>query len=83
MEAQTPSSEHWVESAPPTRSHTPSSVHSQHEVKSHPDHFGLSDKSNSSPPSAVAGLVAENSNLGNLLRSVEHERERQLMHAAR
>jgi hypothetical protein len=29
LEAQTPGSEQWVESAPPTRSHTPSSVHSQ------------------------------------------------------
>ena len=28
LEAQTPGSEQWVESAPPTRSHTPSSVHS-------------------------------------------------------
>ena len=28
LESQTPGSEQWVESAPPTRSHTPSSVHS-------------------------------------------------------
>lgn len=69
MEAQTPSSEHWVESAPPTRSHTPSSIHSQHDAKSHADHF-VSDKSNVTPTAT---------NLGNLLRSVEHERERQLL----
>ncbi|TRY61057.1 hypothetical protein TCAL_07968 [Tigriopus californicus] len=33
VEAQTPSSEHWVESAPQTRSHSPSSIHSQPDIK--------------------------------------------------
>jgi len=69
-EAQTPSSEHWMESAPPTRSHTPSSIHSQHDVK--PPHFSSehflsmsagsgNDKSHSAvtqppPPSAASAV---------------------------
>lgn len=62
-EAQTPSSEHWMESAPPTRSHTPSSIHSQHDVK--PPHFSSEhflsmsnpDKSHSAAAAAAAAAT--------------------------
>jgi len=62
-EAQTPSSEHWMESAPPTRSHTPSSIHSQHDVK--PPHFSSEhflsmsnpDKSHSVAAAAAAAVT--------------------------
>lgn len=70
LEAQTPSSEHWMESAPATRSHTPSSIHSQHDVKppQFVEHF-MTDKSNSSPPT---------NNFTGLLRSAERVREREM-----
>uniref|UniRef100_A0A0K2TVH0 Uncharacterized protein n=1 Tax=Lepeophtheirus salmonis TaxID=72036 RepID=A0A0K2TVH0_LEPSM len=58
MEAQTPSSEHWGGSAPPTRSHSPSSIHSQQDVKPpFSEHFLASEKNaiprtpHSPPPS--------------------------------
>jgi len=86
-EAQTPSSEHWMESAPPTRSHTPSSIHSQHDVK--PPHFSsehfLSMSNDKSHPAtqhpSVAhsnSSVSSNNGFTGLLRSAEREREREL-----
>lgn len=87
-EAQTPSSEHWMESAPPTRSHTPSSIHSQHDIK--PPHFSSehflsmsNEKNHSTQPSQTQAIqqppaMAHTSNgFSGLLRSVERERELQ------
>jgi len=86
-EAQTPSSEHWMESAPPTRSHTPSSIHSQHDVK--PPHFSSehflsmsNDKSHPGATQQVGPAMAHSSSTNNgfsgLLRSAEREREREI-----
>jgi len=90
-EAQTPSSEHWMESAPPTRSHTPSSIHSQHDVK--PPHFSSehfmsmsSDKSHASQQQAAPAssqqpqpaMAHTNNGFSGLLRSAERERELQM-----
>lgn len=61
-EAQTPSSEHWMESAPATRSHSPSSIHSQQDVKpSHlsTEHFmSMSSNNDKSAVSATTPIVA-------------------------
>lgn len=83
-DAQTPSSEHWMESAPPTRSHTPSSIHSQHDVK--PPHFSSehflsmsNDKSHSAQqPISQPAMAHSNASFSGLLRSVEREREREI-----
>jgi uncharacterized C2H2 Zn-finger protein len=55
-EAQTPSSEHWMESAPATRSHSPSSIHSQQDVK--PPHFSSEHFMSMSKQEPVNGSVA-------------------------
>jgi hypothetical protein len=75
-----------MESAPATRSHTPSSVHSQHDVKPHhfaPEHFlsSSTEKSQQAIPSvasAVAAAVTGSNGFNGLLRSAEREREREL-----
>eukprot|EP00096_Caligus_rogercresseyi_P009716 TRINITY_DN334_c1_g1_i1.p1 TRINITY_DN334_c1_g1~~TRINITY_DN334_c1_g1_i1.p1 ORF type:complete len:653 (-),score=140.48 TRINITY_DN334_c1_g1_i1:2088-4046(-) len=54
VEAQTPSSDHWGGSAPPTRSHTPSSIHSQQDVKpTFSDHFLSSEKNHAREPHSL------------------------------
>lgn len=82
-DAQTPSSEHWMESAPATRSHTPSSIHSQHDIKPpqfNTEHFlsmsasanaNAGDKNNHSTPIAAH----TNNGFNGLLRNAERERD--------
>ena len=79
-DAQTPSSEHWMESAPATRSHTPSSIHSQHDIK--PPQFNTEhflSMSNSTPNAGDkrehSTPVAAHTNNGfnGLLRGAERE----------
>ena len=68
-DSHTSGSEHWAESAPPTRSHTPSSVHSQHDIKpqlASTEHF-------------LAAAHSANEKSGNFLLNVANrERESQL-----
>ena len=84
LEAQTPGSEQWVESAPPTRSHTPSSVHSHttgSAVTQGVDHFMTNNGGTSSSVIATNndkvspnGINFPNSNF---LLNVAREREAQ------
>ena len=84
LEAQTPGSEQWVESAPPTRSHTPSSVHSHttgSAVTQGVDHFMTNNGGTSSSVIATNndkvspnGINFPNSNF---LLNVPREREAQ------
>jgi len=83
LEAQTPGSEQWVESAPPTRSHTPSSVHS-HTTGSATapgvDHFMTSNggvSGNISTTNDKASPNGINFANGNFLLNVAREREAQ------
>ena len=84
MEAQTPSSEHWVESAPQTRSHTPSSVHSHTAASaavSGSDHFMTNI--NNGVSSGTGGIINDkvsppgiNFSPGNFMLNVAANRER-------
>ena len=84
MEAQTPSSEHWMESAPQTRSHTPSSVHSHTPGSAAPgaDHF-MTNINNGVPAGTIVANTDKTSppgiNLhsGNIWLNVPRERETQ------
>lgn len=65
-EAQTPSSEHWMESAPPTRSHSPSSIHSQQDVKpphlSNEHFMSMSNNDKAAVPATPVTAPAANGN---------------------
>ena len=83
LEAQTPGSEQWVESAPPTRSHTPSSVHSHTTgsvAAAGVDHFmtninnGVVNGGISNDKTSPPGINFPN---GNFLLNVAREREAQ------
>ncbi len=87
-DANTPTSEHWMESANHTRSHTPSSIQSQHDIKpplQFPTEPLLASEvmgvKGASPPSSHP--PRSGSSFNGLLRSAERERERELQNHMR
>jgi len=85
-DAQTPSSEHWMESAPATRSHTPSSIHSASHQDIKPPQFNtehflsMNNAVENKPVVSHSTPIAAHTNSGfnGIMRSAAERSEREM-----